>query len=159
MLTLPDQEQSYLIANTSSAAYPKLAEEIQVDVAIVGAGIAGLTTAYLLKRAGLKVVVVEKDTVGSGISGNTTGKITSQHNLIYHRLSSRLGEKTVRMYGEANQSAIELMRTIIKCENMQCDWENAINYVFTTDPGQIKAFNNEAKAAQACGLPATFLRL
>ena len=57
-------------------------------------------------------MVLEKDTVGEGVSGHTTGKITSQHNLIYNKLASRLGEKTARLYGEANQQAIDKYRIL-----------------------------------------------
>ncbi len=66
---------------------------ITVDVAIVGAGITGLTAAYLLKRAGLTVAVLDKATVGGGTTGRTTGKVTSQHNLMYAELQKKQGKR------------------------------------------------------------------
>jgi glycine/D-amino acid oxidase-like deaminating enzyme len=61
--------------------YPSLNEDIEVDVVIVGAGIAGLTAAYVLKQSGRTVAVLEKNTIGSGTTSKTTGKVTSQHNV------------------------------------------------------------------------------
>ena len=66
--------------------FPKLQENINVDVCIIGGGITGISTAYLLTKAGLKVCVLEKDKVAHHASGNTTAKITSQHGLFYDYL-------------------------------------------------------------------------
>ncbi len=156
MLKLPKEEKSYWRETYSESIYPHLREDLSVDVAIVGAGITGLTTAYLLKQSGFKVAVLEKSTVGGGTTGRTTGKVTSQHNLIYHDLQKRLGSETARIYGEANQAAVEQVNTIIKNEKISCDWQWDDNYVYTDDPKQVEQFKNEAKTAASLGLPATF---
>lgn len=139
-----------------SPGYPQLLEQQDVDVTIIGAGIAGLTTAYLLKKSGLTVAVIEKDTIGAGVSGHTTGKVTSQHNLIYDKLSKRLGKDAARTYGQANQAAITKIEEIIKAEKIDCNWRYENSYVYTTDPSKLEQFKNEAAAAQECGLPASF---
>jgi glycine/D-amino acid oxidase-like deaminating enzyme len=105
--------------SAKSPGYPSLRDEIKVDVAIVGAGIVGLTTAYLLKEAGLTVAVIEKDVVGGGVSGHTTGKVTSQHNLIYNKLSKRLGKNIAYAYGQANQAAITKIKEIVEREKIK----------------------------------------
>src|SRR4051794_8378585 len=133
MADSPKDKSSYWLETTSSPRYPRLLEDAETNVAIIGAGMAGLTAAYLLKKAGLKIIVLEKDMIGEGVSGHTTGKITSQHNLIYHTLSKRLGEDTARLYGDANQQAISKIAQIIKTEHIDCDWRNEDNYVYTTD--------------------------
>lgn len=74
--------------------YPALTEDVEVDVAVIGGGITGLTAAYLLKEAGRTVAVIEKHTVGGGTSGRTTGKVTSQHGINYTKLQKMHG-KTV----------------------------------------------------------------
>jgi glycine/D-amino acid oxidase-like deaminating enzyme len=156
MLKLPDEEKSYWRAVSSHSPYPRLSESLEVDVAIVGGGICGLTTAYLLKQSGLSVAVLEKGTIGSGTTGQTTGKVTSQHNIVYEDLLERLGEKAARAYGEANQTAIDQIEDIIKREKIDCGWTRDDNYVYTTKPEQVKRFKSEAETAARLGLPATF---
>src|SRR5438309_922994 len=118
---LPDHEVSYWINSVRDPKYPVLKEDITVDVVIIGAGIAGLSAAYFLKQAGLKVAVLERKTIGAGVTGYTTGKVTSQHNLCYAKLQKNFGQKIARLYGEANQAAIEQMEDIITKENISCD--------------------------------------
>ena len=70
-------------ATAPQASYPGLSSSGEADVAVVGAGIVGLTTAYLLAKAGLSVAVVEAQQIGRQVTGRSTAKITSQHSLIY----------------------------------------------------------------------------
>ena len=156
MLKLPDAEKSFWREFYRESIYPELTEDLEVDVAIVGAGITGLTAAYLLKQSGFKVAVLDKSTVGGGTTGRTTGKVTSQHNLTFNDLQQRLGRGTARIYGEANQAAIEEIAAIVRTEKISCDWQREDNYVFTDDPEKIELFQQEAKAAVSVGLPATF---
>lgn len=153
---MPDIEKSLWIETTDKSSYPALGSDMEVDVAIVGGGITGLSSAYLLKRAGLSVVVLEKDYIGSGTTGHTTGKATSQHGFIYEELVDRLGEKTARIYAEANQTALIQLEKIIKKERINCGWRRVDNYVFTTDSAKTSSFKSEAKTAAKLGLPATF---
>jgi glycine/D-amino acid oxidase-like deaminating enzyme len=147
---------SLWLETSPSANYPTLQKDVLSDVAIIGGGLTGLTTAYLLKQAGLQVVVIDKAAVGSGTSGKTTGKISSQHGLIYEKLVSQHGPEAAKIYGEANQSAINQIQNIIKKEKIDCDWQRDDSYVFTTDLTQIPKFKKEAEAAKSCGLPASF---
>ncbi len=80
------QPVSYWIASTSETDYPKLDKDLHVDVAVIGGGIAGITTAYLLTLEGLRVAVIEADRVLRATTGHTTAKLTSQHSLIYDKL-------------------------------------------------------------------------
>jgi glycine/D-amino acid oxidase-like deaminating enzyme len=156
MLNLPEEEISYWQNSAPDPIYPALTEDIETDVVIVGGGITGLTAAYLLKQSGHRVVVLEKNTIGSGTTSHTTGKLTSQHNLIYEDLAKRLGEKTARIYAKANQAAVEKIAQIIKKEKINCEFEIDDNYVYTTDSNKITQFKAEAKTAAKLGLPATF---
>lgn len=159
MLKLPKDETSFWNATRKKAKYPKLNKNIEVDVAVVGGGIAGITAAYLLKKSGKTVALLEKDVIGSGggTTVNTTGKVTSQHNLIYADLVKRLGEKTARLYGQANQTAVGEIEKVIKSEKIDCDFERDDNYVFTRDPQEVSRYKEEARVAKKLGLPASFI--
>jgi glycine/D-amino acid oxidase-like deaminating enzyme len=152
MIKLPKEETSSIDKPT----YPELKDNIDVDVAIVGGGITGLNCAYLLKKSGLKVAVLEKHNLASGTTGGTTGKVTSQHGLMYADLYDRLGSRTAQLYGEANQNAISKIEKIIRQEKISCDWSRADNYVYTARQDQARTFMHEAKVAIKLGLPASF---
>ena len=82
------------------------------EVCIIGGGLFGLTTAYYLSQNGFKVTVLEKDEIGKRASGNTTGKITSQHDLFYAHLIDDYGEEFAKKYLEANENAIKNIKKI-----------------------------------------------
>jgi glycine/D-amino acid oxidase-like deaminating enzyme len=102
MIQLPSNETH----NSPEPAYPKLTNDMETEVVIVGGGITGMTCTYLLKKAGLNVVVLEKHTLASSTTGGTTGKLTSQHGLLYVDLCKRFDETTANLYGEANAASI-----------------------------------------------------
>lgn len=156
MIVLPDTDLSYWEASSNYAGYPKLDIDIEIDVVIIGGGIAGLSAAYLLKKTGKRVIVVEKDTIGSGVSNNTTGKVTSQHNLIYNQLMGLHGEQHATSYGSANQAAIKQINKIIIEENIECDWQQDDHYVYTTEDKKVNELQKEASVAGRLGLPASF---
>jgi glycine/D-amino acid oxidase-like deaminating enzyme len=157
MLSLPDTEESLWRGSSPGVVYPVLSEDIIVDAVIVGGGITGMTAAYLLKRSGMKVAVLEKRTIGAGTTGRTTGKITSQHNLIYSRLQKTHGKKATQIYGRANQAALEFISGIVSKERIDCDWRREDNYVYTRDISQTSEFRQESQVASAIGLPAKFV--
>lgn len=104
---LTGKSVSYWIDSTHTAAFQPLDQTVTVDVAIVGGGIAGLTTALLLKQAGKTVAVLESEQIAQGASGHTTAKITTLHQLIYADLIKDLGEDKARLYAASNQAALE----------------------------------------------------
>ena len=100
---------SYWISSTknSEKKYPTLTEDISVDVCIVGAGLVGITSAYFLSDFSLKITILERNDICSHVSGNSTAKITSQHNLFYHYLANSYSQELARDYLNANQEAVE----------------------------------------------------
>ncbi|MGI5827579.1 MAG: FAD-dependent oxidoreductase [Patescibacteria group bacterium] len=147
---------SYWLDTTPETSYPTLEENIEADVAIVGGGIAGLTTAYLLKNSGKTVAVVEAGKISAGVTGNTTAKITSQHRFIYSQLSRQFGNKIAQIYGESQQTALELIASLIQTEKINCDFKRAKAYIYTETKSNLEEIKEEAKIAQSLGLPAFF---
>ena len=147
----------YWIASTGNTDYPSLNEDIEVDVAIVGGGIAGISTAYLLNRAGLKVAVIEADRILQGTTGHTTAKITSQHGLIYAKLKKQIGEELTRQYAEANQHAIQQIAETIRENKIECDFDWRPAFVYTQSGDYLRQLEDEANAASSLGIKAGYL--
>lgn len=113
------------------APFSGLKQDAKTDVLIIGGGMAGVLCAYYLKSAGVDCMLVEENTVGSGITGNTTAKITAQHGLIYHKLLKKYGQDKAMQYLQANLEAVEEYARL--CANMDCDFVRQENCVYTTD--------------------------
>ena len=135
--------------------YPRLHDTIEVDVAVIGGGIAGLTAALLLKQGGVRVAVIEAGRVGTGVTGHTTGKVSSLQGLVYSELSRSFGEQGARSYGEANQAAIERIATLVEAEAIDCDFRRVANYTYAESEAGLKQVKQEAAIALELGLPAT----
>jgi glycine/D-amino acid oxidase-like deaminating enzyme len=111
-----------------------------------------------LKQAGLKVVVLEKNTIASGTSGGTTGKVTTQHGLIYAELIAHFGKKFARQYADLSRQAFDDIQQLVTTQKINCNWHRADNFVYTARRKNITKLQKEATAAAGLGLPATFER-
>ncbi|KAF3889350.1 MULTISPECIES: FAD-dependent oxidoreductase [Nostocales] len=149
---------SYWIDSTSENNFSPLLNTVTVDVAIVGAGIAGITAATLLKRAGKTVAVIESNRIATGVSGHTTAKITSLHQLIYAELIEKFGEEKARVYAQSNQAALERIAAFVEEEQIDCDFSRQSAYSFTESQDQLNQIEKEVEAALKLGLPASFVR-
>ena len=110
-------------------AFQRLKTDLKTDVLVIGGGMAGLLCAYMLDRAGVDYVLVEADTIGSGITENTTAKITSQHGLIYHKLVKEFGMEKAAMYLHANEDALSRYKDL--CRGIDCDLEERDAFVYS----------------------------
>ncbi len=115
------------------ASFTPLATDIDVDVCIVGGGMAGLTTAYNLLQAGRKVCVLEGYEIGSGQSARSTAQFTYALDERYHKLEKYHGEKGARLAAESHEAAIKKVAEIVKKENIDCDLEKVNGYLFCSD--------------------------
>lgn len=149
--------QSYWIATTAKDCYPQLQEDLTIDVAIIGGGIAGILTAYYLNKSGVKTAVLEANEILQGTTGHTTAKITSQHNLIYHKIRTQISEELAKQYAEANETAIHTYESIIKENKIDCDLVSQSAYVYTMLDHYIEPIRKEAEAASSLNIKATFL--
>lgn len=152
---LPGKPESVWIATTRPTRYAPLHKDMAVDVAVLGGGIAGLTTAALLKEAGRTVAVVEARRIAEGVTGNTTAKVTSLHETIYQTLVKNFGKKNARLYGEANEAAIEWIARKVQREHLDCDFIRASAYTYALTTSEEKQVKEEYRAAKSLGLPAS----
>ena len=137
-------------------ALPRLEGSVEADVAVLGGGIVGITTALLLKEAGVRVVLLEADRLARGVSGYTTAKVSSQHGMIYARLRSRFGADGGRIYGAANEAALAWIADRVEHDGIDCDFRRRASYVYLGRRRPSDA-EREAKAAIEAGLPASLV--
>lgn len=131
-----------------------LKEDIRVDAVVIGAGMSGLLTAFLLEESGLKTVVLEAGRIAGGQTKNTTAKITSQHGMIYKKLTEDFGEKRAALYGQAHEAAIGELERLIKDNHINCHFFRLPGYLYSQKDR--KALEEEAWAAEKLGFGASF---
>jgi glycine/D-amino acid oxidase-like deaminating enzyme/nitrite reductase/ring-hydroxylating ferredoxin subunit len=155
---LPGMPVSYWIDSTATTAYDPAPGELEVDVAVLGGGIAGLNAAAALKAAGRTVAVVEMGRILEGVTGNTTAKVTASHGQLYGHLVSKFGEERARLYADAQQAAIEHVARVVEQESVDCDFARTESYVYSEDDSEVEALEQETEAASLCGLPVSLVR-
>ncbi len=158
MSRLFGQPASFWIASTPETDYPILTQDLAVDVAIVGAGLVGITAAKLLKQAGKTVAVLEAGRISTGVSGHTTAKITSLHQLIYADLVKAIGTDKARLYGESNQAGLARVAAFVQAEQIDCDFERKDAYTFASAKADLDKIEAEVEAALKLGLPASLVK-
>lgn len=124
---------------------------------VIGAGMAGILTAYLLQQKGQQVIVLEANEVGSGQTKNTTAKITSQHGCIYYDMINDASKERALGYAAANEAAINQYEKIITKEGIVCEFERLPSFLYSTKPTGVERLKQEAEAAKELGLKATYI--
>lgn len=141
---------------TKIQEHPILKGDLTADAVVIGGGLAGILTAFLLKQRNINTVVLEAATIGSGQTQNTTAKITLQHNLIYHKLIKNFGEEKAIQYAGANQQAIREYRKIINKKNIDCSFKEVPAYLYSEWEKGSEKLLDEMEAAKALGINAEF---
>ena len=138
-------------------SFPRLDGDVRADVAVIGGGIVGITTALLLKERGADVVLLDANRLACGVSGHTTAKVSSQHGMIYSRLRSRFGADGARTYAEANEMALRWIADRVEREAIECDFRRRSSYAYVTAPSARSTAEDEVQAATEAGLPASLV--
>ncbi len=133
-------------------AQTPLAERITADVCIVGAGIAGLTTAYLLSREGKSVVVLDDGVVGGGMTARTTAHLVTALDDRYFELERLHGEDGARLAAESHAAAINAIEAIVEQEKIACEFERLDGYLFVPPRESKQVLDDELEAAHKAGL-------
>lgn len=144
--------QSVWSATAGLPRFPALQGPVKTDVLVIGGGMAGLLCAYLLRQNGVSCVLAEGKTICSGITQNTTAKVTAQHGLIYDKLLQSAGSEKARQYLCANQRALEEIRAL--CVQAGCDFEQKSAFVYSINDR--KKLERELRALERLGYRARF---
>lgn len=134
-------------------AFPLLDADESADVCVVGAGIAGLTTAYLIARAGRSVLVLDDGQIGSGETGRTTAHLSNAIDDRYFMIERLHGEVGARLCAESHSAAIDRIESIVAAERIDCDFERVDGYLFLGPGDEQRLLERELDAAHRAGLP------
>src|SRR3954464_3862300 len=127
----------YWLDTAEPNAFPAVSKPITVDVLIVGGGITGITTAYLLHKAGLSVCLIERDRVGRVDTGHTTAHLTHVTDLRLYQLVENFGRDHARAVWDAGAAAIDQIEEIVMRENIECEFTRVPGYLHApVEPGE-----------------------
>lgn len=142
--------------STPEASFSQLSGDINVDVAIIGGGITGITAAYILSKAGKKVAVLEARKIGDGATGYSTGNLYATIGSPgLHTIESRFNEERMREVVESRGAAVDFIDGRVNEYSIECDFKRVPWSLFTED-GESQSFvEKEMKAAQKAGLTVT----
>ncbi|HEU4656239.1 MAG TPA: FAD-dependent oxidoreductase [Capillimicrobium sp.] len=158
MAELRNRTASLWMDTTRDApGFPSLEQDLEVDVAVVGGGLLGITTAYLCARDGARVAVVEHDVVGGGVSGHTTAKVTALHGTAYQELRRKHGAAGACDYAQGNSAAIATVARLARELEIECDLAERPAYTYAGDDGERSTVEQEVEAAREAGLDAALV--
>ena len=155
----PDSANAYPSGNTASIwmgtfevpDFAPLHRNLTTDVCVIGAGIAGLSTAYHLVKAGKKVVVIDDGPIGGGETGRTTAHLTWAMDDRIYRLEDVHGETHARLVVESHMAAVNRIEEIVKIENIDCDFRRLDGYLFLGGDDKESDLDKEHTAALKAG--------
>lgn len=142
---------SYWEASEDLLNKTALDESIETDVCIIGGGIAGITTAYLLTKAGKKVVVIDDGAIGGGETSRTTAHLSNALDDRIYRVEGWHGEEKAKLAVDAHARAIGEIERIVETENIDCDFTRVNGFLIEAEDGGEDDLNKELEAAHRAG--------
>ena len=154
---LPGRAASLWLETSPTPEYPSASDAIEADVAVIGGGIVGVTTALLLARDGASVALLEAGRICNGVTGRTTAKLSSLHGLSLSAIEQKHGEDAARVYGEANEAGLARIASFVEELAIDCELRRKPNFTYAEDPEERSEIEQEAALAARLGLPASFV--
>src|SRR5579885_2155913 len=153
-------EKSYWMATGPIPRFPKLESDLKVDVVVVGGGITGSTAAYLLKKAGKKVALLERDHFAQIDTGHTTAHLTYVTDTRLHMLVRNFGREHAQAAWDAGRAAIEQIHEISEREQIACDFTWVPGFLhasLTQETDERSSLEEDSKLANELGFDAEFM--
>src|SRR5262245_5184252 len=151
----------YWIETATLPEFPGLDRDLEVDVVIVGGGLTGITTAYLLKKSGAKVALVERDGCAAADTGHTTAHLTYVTDARLHHLVKKFGRDCARAFWDAGAASIDQIYDLVRAENIECDFKWVPGYLHAAlkNPAsnEIELLQRDAELASGLGFGAEFI--
>lgn len=138
--------------------FPPLAGDTQVDVAIVGAGITGLTAARLLVEAGRTVAILDQGKVGTGTTGGTSAHVTQVPDRRFREIYSQFGDDGARALVASSRAALDRIAVWVEADPIDCDYQQVPAYLYTESPDEVSDLEEEARIAREAGMSAELVR-
>lgn len=151
------QSVSIWMDSADVPTYAPLATSLRTGVAVVGAGLAGLSTAYMLAKLGFEVAVLDDGPIGGGDTGRTTAQITCILDKGYAETEDLRGEDGARLAAESHMAAIATIERIAQEEDISCDFARLDGYLFLAEGDTRKTLTDELEAASRAGLDVELL--
>lgn len=145
-ISLPKENLSLWQEFNSNYEEKNLKDNISTDVCIIGAGMTGIITAYILKQKGIRCCVLESGSLLSGATLNTTAEITLQHDLIYSKIIDYLGVESALQYYNSNLEGFKFIENTINENNINCDYKTQDSYIYTNKYKHLIDLEKELKA-------------
>lgn len=154
---LPETTASFWLETGQTNSYPALLENLKVDIAVVGGGIAGVLTAHALAEDGKDVALFEARELLHGTTGYTTAKLSAQHQLVYHQLLKRYGKERAKLFYQANMEGIDYIREIADDLDIDCGFRERDAYVYTEHADKKELFEKEAGAYEQLNISGEYV--
>jgi glycine/D-amino acid oxidase-like deaminating enzyme/nitrite reductase/ring-hydroxylating ferredoxin subunit len=155
---LPEATTPLWIATSPATSFPRLDRDLEVDVAIAGGGITGITAAMLLARAGMRVVILEKDRIAGGETGHTTAHLTEVLDASAEAILRHFGTETTRLVFSSTRQALERIARFIQESQIDCRFRRVPAYWYTEHQSEVETLENEAAASQRLGIDCELTR-
>ena len=133
-------------------SFPALNQDARCDVCIVGGGLSGIANAYFLAKEGKDVILLEKNKILAGATGNSTGKLTAQHDLVYAKLLKKFGVDDTKLYYELNEEAVRFGQSIASDNELR----EADSILYSQSKHGTELLKYEAKAYKELGIPGDY---
>ncbi|MEK6461554.1 FAD-dependent oxidoreductase [Heyndrickxia faecalis] len=151
--SMPQSPEPLWRKTVTMPQFPSLTQDMEADVAVVGAGMAGIVTTYLLANEGYKTILFDAGSIANGTSGHTTAKITAQHGLIYDELIQHIGKEKASLYYKANETAASFIEQTIQKHGISCDFSRQDAFLYTNSDAYIEKLEKEMQAYETLGIP------
>lgn len=148
---------SYWLDSVKPIKFTPLTGDYQADVAVVGAGISGISVAYNLLKAGRKVVIFEDGFVGSGETGRTTAHLVNALDNFYTNIEKYHGEEGARLAAESHTEAINFIERVVRDESIDCDFKRVDGYLFLHPSDKLETLQKEHEATNKFGIKTSLL--